>query len=293
MNQKCYPTTGQLADGRPAPAKLQVVDSDQGIISFAFLPDPLGIYQTTVPGMMTLGETTESSDGRPKEAGPTADIDDISRPISFNAISVRHEAPQLSSPYKVAVLLTAVPANLNSNRNIYLYRVTKSPSDVAKFLPASARAGLEAANGPELEVKVNPSIETARVGWTDSAAGDIEASFGLRGDVTPNIDPLVINKSADNQGGASLDAISTALAAQVYASFTDRYQGARGAPLQAGAEPAGYVENVSHRVSPQGAAVTGIQWPQKLAQIDVFSLLPDSTRRIVLRLAPSPMKVNA
>ncbi len=293
MNFKSHPKSGNLKDGRPSPARVSVLDSDQGIIHFDFVPDTLRIYQTALPGMLTLEDSGNDNIGLPKDAGPTADIEDVSKPIAFNAISQNHKAPTLSDEYKVAVVLTASPATFNTSGNSHLFRVTKKPKDVKKFLPAVSQAGLEQAEGPELEIKVNASIETARVAWTDSDATLIERSFGI-GTTNPQpIDHLVINKDGPAEGGASLDAIATAIAAQVYGALSDRYQGSRGVPLQSTAEPAGFVDSVRHQVTTQGAMLTSFQWPEKLAQIDMFSFLPDSTRRIVLRLAPSPMKVNA
>ena len=55
-------------------------------------------------------------------------------------------------------------------------------------------------------------------------------------------------------------------------------------------EPIGWLESVTHEITTDGAAQTMLDLPEKLREIDLFALMPESTRRVVLRLAPSPGK---
>ena len=80
------------------------------------------------------------------------------------------------------------------------------------------------------------------------------------------------------------------MAARTYAILTDRMQGSKSVSLMPTAEAVGSVDNVSHEIGSDGATRTLIELPGNLPPIDLFSLLPESTRRIVLRLAPSPGK---
>jgi hypothetical protein len=286
MNVEGSPSSASapLSTGRAAPFELSIVDEDQGIIHYDFRPDPWRVHEQAMPGKIGLG----SSSSIP---GPTSDIEDITKPIAFNMISEQHTPPELTAPFRVAVLMTAIPATTNSTRNLHLWRVKKKATDIAKNLPAGLRKGIETAKGPILEIRVNPSIETARVGWSDDASSSIEQAFGVRNSWSDaGIEDLIINLKGDHQGGASLDAIAEALATKTYAMLADRYQGERSVPLYSGAEPVGHIESVGHEVTTRGAAITNIRLPDKLADIDLFSLLPDSTRRIILRLAPSPGK---
>ncbi len=287
MNVQGYPASGQLTEGRSAPFELSIVDVDQGIIHYDYRPDPFRVYEQSVPGMIGLGTT---SGAKPSRIGPTWDIDDTTRPIAFNAISDSHDAPQLTTTFKVAVLLTAVPATRNSQQNLHLYTIERKAEDVQKFLPATMRGG--ASLGPDLDIRIGANIETARVSWVDDAASDIEKSFGVI-DGFANIDDLIVNLEGDAAGGASLAAIADAVAAKTYAMFSDRFMGENTVAMFPQAEVAGHIESVSHEVTTGGAAVTNIKMPEKLTEIDIFSLLPDSTRRLILRLAPSPGKVNA
>jgi hypothetical protein len=288
MNVKSYPDSGKLADGVVSPAMLDVVDADQGIIRFDFRSDPLELYQTFLPGMVTLG--ARGGSGLPPDAGPTSDITDISRPISFNALARSHDFPQLTSGYKVAILMTGSPATFNHPDNQHMFRVVKTAKEIAAVLPESLRSGITHAAGPELDIFVNSSVETARVQWRDDDALAIEQSIGVReADESKSyrelIRHLVVNLDGDAQGGASLDAVATAVAAQAYALLVDRRLGAKGTPILADAHPIGFVDRVAHTVASSGAPSTMVRWPDDIPRLPMHSLLPDSARRIILRLA--------
>src|SRR3972149_6974699 len=78
------------------------------------------------------------------------------------------------------------------------------------------------ARGPVMEIRVPPSLETARVTWLDAREQDLEKLFGIREGV-PDLTGLVLN-DVSSVGGASLQAIALAIAARTYGILTDRLQ---------------------------------------------------------------------
>lgn len=283
INVDCGPDSAQAEPpGRAAPAVVSIADHDQGIIHIDFVPDIYRVHEMILPSKVTIEGTDEP--------GPTGDIEDISRSIAFNALGDTHQPPTLTPNHRVAVILTAIPAGTNSARTQQLHRVTVEPSEVANLLPPSLNSGIADSQGPELEIRINPTIETARVAWVLDRRTDIERSFGVT-DGPPSIDDLIVNAEGDEKGGASLKAIAYAVAARTWALLTDRVQGQKTVRLRPETELVGNIDSVSHSIAAQtGAAETEIRLPGRLPTIDLFSLLPDSTRRIVLRLAPSPGK---
>lgn len=274
-NVDSYPASGDLKDGDLAPALPQILDEDQGIVHFDFVPHITNKYHDFLPGHVTIDGGT---------VGPTSDIRRVDKPITFNAIGTSHKLPKLTSGYKVAMLLTGSPATYNDTRNRHLFRVTKTAQEIADVLPFGA--GVEESYGPVLDVYVGPSVETARVDWRDADRQKIEQSFGIGGKADPDsISHLVVNLDDNQEGGASLDAIATAVASQTYAMLVDRFHGAKAMPLLPGAHPTGYVERVSHTIMESGGVYTQARWPEHLQQLPLLSLLPDSVRRVIMRLA--------
>jgi len=295
MNVVSSPTSSLTEPaGPPAPFDVVIADHDQGIVHLAMKPDVVKIYETTLPSMVVLGEGGVPGT-LPLDSGPTDDIDDVSRPIAFNALGDTHAIPQLTPNHRVAVILTASPAGNNSQDANHLQRLTVTPEDVAGILPPALRAGILDSRGPEMEIRVGATIETARVAWMLSRAQDIDAAFGVGevGDpaLGADIDDLIVNLEGDVEGGASLKAITHAVAARTWAALTDRHQGSKTVRLFPLGQPTGSAGTVAHQIDPSGAAETEIALPERLPSIDVFSLLPESTRRLVLRLVQSPGKV--
>ena len=275
MNVDSYPVGNDLDDTAiAAPARVSIMDHDQGILHLDFVGDPYRMSEMILPSKM--------------ENVPTIDINDTSAAVAFNVQSSRYDATAMSAGHKVAVVLTAIPAGTNDARKSHLQRVTKSPADLTGIVPANLMRGIEQSVGPEMEIRINPTMETARVVWLDSRREDIEAAMGKVAWKAPEIDDLVVNLTGNSDNAASLDAIAASVAARTYAMLSDRYKGGKTVRLKAGPEPIGYLQEVTHTVASTGATETTLNLPDKLPQIDMFSLLPDSTRRLVLRLAPSP-----
>lgn len=286
MNVQGWPAGGRLtSDAKPAPARVTILDHDQGIIHLDYLADPVRMFQSPLPGQIELEGDNTAPGVRPANPGPTADPTNKRRPIAFGAIADGMAAPLLTGQHAVAVILSAVPASPNDDRQFTrLVRRADSP-EVRELLPGAAAAGLADARGPILEVRVGAGLETARVAWNDDLAPLIEAAFGVNGEPSGvDLNSLTINKSAD-AGGGSLDEIATAVAARVYAGFCDRHEGSKTAQMNPGARVGGNVAEILHEVSRDGAWETRATMSGTVPSLNLFSLLPDSTRRFVLRLA--------
>jgi len=301
MNFRGYPSGGAANNGlvavgdntKPAPAVVQVIDKDQGIIHVDWKIDPLRTYEQIMPGFIQDPRDGAALAGnKPANPGPMADLSDRNSNISFNSVFKGGLASitEMSSGYKCILMLTAVPASPNNDSQ--LQRVKVVPGDVKDLLPGALEGGLNDARGPVMEIRIGAGIETARVRWIDSRRDDIYQALGIgNDDAEPseaNIDDLVIN--LDQGGGtadnaASLTAIARAAAASVYATFADRTEGSAAYRLRPELHPEGRTGSVSFGVTAQGLPHTLITIPEDFPPINFRSLLPASDRSIIDRLA--------
>ncbi len=219
---------------------------------------------------------------------------------------------------RMATILTMVPAAPNDIRQ--LHKVTVKPEDIKDLLPDAAKKGLFDAKGPEMYVRVSPQITTARYAWKDTAhhAQIARNNFGIdqplkkkasaenQDDNKPDREEIeyefkddsLINQSNSGRdefvisggGGASalrgpaIDEISLAYAAKIYASFTDKLSGTVDGLLNSNVNVAGYIGSVSHMVNPHGAAYTSLSLAEPVPPLDIYSILDDGTRNLVMRL---------
>jgi hypothetical protein len=196
----------------------------------------------------------------------------------------------LSPEFKLAVILTCVPASPNNGNQ--LYKITVNPSDVRKIIPAGATSGLGNAQGPEMDIHCG--LDTARVMWLDSRSSDIEAIFGLvngaPGNVqTLNVKGLVINgEDGSLETGASLTNLAQAEAAKVYAALADHYEGTVTGGMNGGVHLNGFVQDITHTLQPNGMTTTQLTLPSTAArmskQLDVFRFLNSTSRAAILKL---------
>lgn len=283
---------------KPAPATVQIVDMDQGIIAVDWQVAPERSYDLVLPSMVELVGVATSPGQKPIIPGPTGDIADRTRPITTDSVGPGFRGTKLTSNHRLVTILTAIPAAPNNDGQ--LHRLTIEPDAVAQLLSDNLASGLEQANGPSMEIRIGAGIETARVAWDDGFASVIEQVFGVSGggaiDAPPVgadvLNPITVN--AGEQGErptqiereASLPSIAIGAAASVYASFRDRWQGSASFPFTPGIEPTGNIESVEYRVSTEGAVTTSMTLPEEpVVQIDMESFMPAATRSILFRLA--------
>tara|TARA_R100000808_G_scaffold24674_1_gene57514 strand:- start:1722 stop:2372 length:651 start_codon:yes stop_codon:yes gene_type:complete len=201
--------------------------------------------------------------------------------------------PQLTAEYRVAVIITAIPAAWNSRdeegqvRNHQLHRITIDPAEhgdeLRKLVVSDAAASLMDAKGPEMFVRVGSGVEVAKIAWMDSRKDDIERVFSLGDGQDPDLDGLVINEG-ESAAGASLNRIALAVAAQIYSEMADHVQGARGINLT-DVEPDGNLQDVTFTVGTNGEGTTVLDYPEKLQKFDLMAFLDPSTRAKIMKLA--------
>lgn len=269
---------------RPAPARVSIIDEDQGIIRVDYVIDPWFNAEMIFPSKI--------------EGAPTMDVTHRTRAITFDSLSRNVDTVKLAAKHSIAIIVTAVPASPNSTNQ--LHRVIVKPNDVRSLLPVRALAGLSNANGPIREVRVVPSIETARVPWVDAEEATIDSIFGVGPSVVAGVnqppeEPPSVQKmkslTINDQGqagipglsSASLPAIARAVAARVYAQEVDRQRGQEAYALNSDLVVAGSIEEIEHDVTAEGAATSRITMQGEPTDIDMFALLDEGTRRIVLK----------
>jgi hypothetical protein len=101
---------------------------------------------------------------------------------------------------------------------------------------------------------------------------------------------LVINLNEQDGIGttaASLDAIANAVAASVYAGYADRVEGSRTTPVTHAAMVDGFIGSVIHKVAPDGVATSTAAVAGQRTPLDLMSMMPNSTRKIILKHANS------
>ena len=283
-NVRSYPASGDTltSSDRAAPVVVEILDHDQGIVRLNFRQH--FFYDTLLPSMVTMsGNESFASDGFPVEVGPSLDVTQRGVPLTWDTVfsSSIDNIPKLTDRHKGCFIITHIPASPNDERQLYAVEI--APEQIADLLPAPARAGLRDARGPVMEIRVPPSLETARVTWLDAREQDLEKLFGIREGV-PDLTGLVLN-DVSSVGGASLQAIALAIAARTYGILTDRLQGEAAGAMTLGVEPAGRVELVQHTIQPNGAMLTKIAMAEAIQPVDIVSFLDSPTRHLLLKLA--------
>jgi hypothetical protein len=239
--------------------------------------------------------------------------------------------PELLQEHRVAVILTAVPAiwekslessalksgdaGINVNvgpkdtgtsvvTDCALFRVTieathpevrsaiqRQPG--ANQLLGAESLGLTEAFGPEVTVRIGPSIEVARVAWADDRFEDIQRLFGV--DTTPgavreaDIKDLVLNAAfGSNDKGASLQQIAIATAASVYAEFANHLEGSAAFGLGesiSGVHPKGWMDSVAFELSTSGEASIKVDMPAKIEKLPMDLFIGNATKITIAKLA--------
>lgn len=291
INRSAYPT-GDLgildSTALPSPGVVTVLDMDQGIVDVDYQIDLNRSYEKVLPSLMVTSSM------------PTANLRQGSRPIAFNEIINSADPPRLSPSFKLAFIVSAIPASPNSAQQ--LHRIVVKPNEIADLIPDAAKKGLSEANGPIMEIRIGPGIEVARIRWLDTEAQTIEHIFGI--DTTTGQDWIVpedqaaqeafskkvsslcINEgSTAGRAGASLNQIARARAAAVYASFVDRFEGEATGNMNPNIHLNGWASEITHIYGSKSETFTRISFPSTIPQMSLHSFLSASERAVVMKLA--------
>lgn len=292
INKTAYPTGAASGGGvppfddtaLPSPGVISVLDMDQGVIRVEYAMDQVQSYEQVLPSQVKAGTM------------PVADLTTRTQSIAFNAIIKGVDSPRLTPEYKMATILSCVPAS--PNNNMQLHRIVVAASDVAHLLPASAQAGLAQADGPIMEVRIGAGTEVARIRWSDTPQDVlmIEKIFGLRATGFGNgpgaqklfsqeLENLTLNVgSTQGKSGASLNQIAQAQAASIYASLADHYSASFTAHMNGGVHLGGWIDRIDHEYTDEAATITKVVFPAELPQLSLFSFLSKSERAVILKL---------
>jgi hypothetical protein len=282
QNRSGYPKNSILdSTVAPAPAYITVLDQDQGIIHINYRIDFNRMIEMILPSNLKSDNNSM----------PTTDISNRNRAITFDTLNKAGGYAALSPSFKLATVLTCVPASPNNINQ--LYSIAISPSDVQDLVPQGQNTGLMNAQGPEMDVHCG--LDTARVMWLDSRSADIEAIFGIQNGVasstplTPNLKGLVINgEDGSLSTGASLTNLAKAEAAKVYAALADHYEGTVTGGMNPNVHLNGMLTDITHKLDENGITTTQLTMPstaeRMTKQIDVFRFLNSTSRAVILKL---------
>lgn len=264
----------KTAGSKPMPARISIVDEEQGIIHLDYMVDPNVVFQQVIPGNI--------------ENGPSGDVaNSRNENVAFNATTVsnRSRPIALDDDFRLAVILTVSPGAPNSNQQ--LQRIIIRPQQVIPLLPPSLQFNPAEASAPPMTVRIGPGVETARIAWSDSLAPEIFSQFGLGRDIPSPLDSLIVNldPAAAAESGASLNRIALAEAARIYASFADRFRGQAAMRIRPGIEPTGSLSEVVFEIDRFGVGTVQLAFPERFDPLNFFALLDASTRAVVLQLA--------
>ena len=324
---RSYPLrTLMPSDGRmiAADAKVNILDPEQGVIQIEYVPDIYNAYDVILPGQIALpdknGNVNISGNGVVSNAGPSADISDISNSISFDTVMLNseHQIPEAIPDYKLAVILSVIPATWDvrwheepdsvggeyeTGVGSLLERVVIESDDLRlkDMVSEHVQSGLGDALGPALDVRVGAGVEVARVAWSDDYSHAIKGIFGVEGGFAhpqgPDLGSLVINRGdewgGDARGGASLNEIALSVAARVYSGMVDHLQGSESGdfPTQSSPDtneaphPEGWLDEVTYELSTAGEGSVIVDFPEEIEKFDLLSYMDESTRAIIMKLA--------
>ena len=302
---------------KASPATVNIVDEDQGILRIDWRVDPLNLMDVIIPGFVEENKVVDPADASGSEHQLGQDIKTWAArggvPRGWNWVKASSEGMRINRMERhlgMATILTMIPAAPNDISQ--LYRVEVEPKDISKLLPEAARAGLKNANGPELIIRVGPGVATARFAWKDTAehAQTTRNCFGLPrphpdiegGEIIGGVeeedlefkDDTLINKGdsgnkhtiahTDELKGPDLDNLALAVAAKVYAGFTDKLSGSVEGMIDRRIRIDGFIGSVGHSVDPSGVTTTSLRLAEPVPELDIFSILDENSRNQIMRL---------
>lgn len=246
-----------LEDAIAAPAQVQFLDEEAGVLRSYLLADPFGDVDALAPGQMEHVPTW-------KYDGALASVAQGAQVYGLWAVAALEEG------YRLAVVITLHQGSPNSRGRKHLERVTPDMAAQALGLP-----GLGECGGPDWDEAVGAGVLTARTAWLDSMASPIEESF-YEGAAIPA--ELIVNR-------VELQAVALDAAARIYATMIDRTEGAFSVPFTPAARCTGAVSSVEHVVDLKGRGFSRVTIAPEIDPPSQFAFVPESVQRVVRRLA--------
>lgn len=244
-----YPDSGRLEDAEPAPARVDVVDEDSGVISVSPQVDPYGLTQAMILGYPEGGVL------------PSQDLGDANR--TGQELYARWDQVVVEGSWKMSVVLTVVPGSPNTTARLYAVEIDPSQIDPS---PGPCE-------GPVTYVRVFPGVQTARFAWQDLAGDEIKAA--IKGEAPWNSDWLV--------NPDLIQDVALATARRIYDAFRDRPLGNAGFDMRPDIYPSGAVSSVRHTMN-DGETTSSLTFSSVSQPADIWRYLSASSRKAILRV---------
>ena len=271
-----------LATKKPSPAKVTLLDKDQGVFNVSYQIDPYSKQEIIFPSKM---------DNVPNMGA----LDRILTAFSSDSViadspdDLTMQPPELAAQHKMALLCSAVP--LTPNSTDALHKITLSLNSL-KFLKIVPDHVLTAENsdaiGPTMQIRISPTIAEALIRWVDGKEKIIERCFG-KGGTPPTAaelrsnDLLLNEDTATSNGAAGVFDIALAAAASVYTRFANGIQGGMTGRMFGSAEPVGRITSIAHLLDEKGRANTRYTIVPEVNLPDILAFADERTRKYILR----------
>lgn len=243
-----------LADARSSPARITIENESAGVFRVRPQVDPYGLSQSMVWGYpAAIGSL-------PAGTIPSQDMAKANQ--QREDLYARWDCVELSSTFQMAVVMTCVPASPNDLRRFHTVTIPQ------------AAAGESGAEGPDVYVRVQPGIMTARFAWTD---GNGQA-----------LTDTVLGRTQGYPPGAlvnavQVQAVAIAMAKRTYTQWRDTPLGSAQVDLDPEVKPQGTLSSVRHHMT-GGVAATVVDFNGDRKPVDLWPFLDQSTRRAILKI---------
>lgn len=250
---KAYPATILLQDCQPAPALVQMLDPAIGLYRIVMKKDAQDHAERIYPSLA--------------QDLPTIDPEKVA---TLAALATLEEC-KLVRNHRVIAILSCMPAGPNNDGS--LHRENVGLADALRKL------GLQPldADGPDLELRVFPSILTPRYPWSDEQREEILGAFDPKRTFPSK---LVAINAAEVRDHAQ------AVAATAIAGLLDHYAGQAATDGFPELEPIGSLHTIVYTVDPLQRALTTVNCDPRPGPVRPEHLMLDSTRRTIRRELP-------
>lgn len=276
MNVHGYPTDGKLATGHPAPAVLQILDDQLGVLRFDYVADPTRRASAIHPSICV---TEDGSEGVPTHDFRYEGLK-IFPPTCDAKVTGTRGWMQLSENHRCLCVLTAIPGAPNNEKQ--LQRIVVKPGD----LKGTLAPGIDLdGDGPPWQVRVSPGMLSARFLWDDGQASLYPEIFGF-GQANPDKAGIPESARLDEiwQNSDDCHQLAQAMAVSVYSMLSDHYEGAQRIHVKSDVSVVGNVAGVQHVLGPKGDLMTTIVLNGEQKTVDSLAYMDPGTRAIILGL---------
>ena len=274
---------GELNSKECTQALVSVVDKDLGIVRVGYSPGPFQLIEATYPSMMV----DQSGENRV----PTRNLAlQNELPICIGGKIGEAGSLELDPNFKIAFLLTGIPAAPNNERQCHREEITLA--DISTVF--TKEFGLAEGRGPVLEIFVPPNSVTARFGWRATSEARETAKEVVGFDEADAADAGIEGPSlpgyefVNGEREVRPNAISQAASALV--GFADKVEGVHVQVMDSEVRPVGNIRSVDHVLDTTGEMSSSVTFSKDPPAMDAFGLQPMGARRMTLGIITIPGK---